>query len=280
MIATLALLAASCGRTSPPPPTPAPQSAAAPATGNATPTAAAVARGRELIEQLRTAAGGAALTKVRSFEIAGTSVMTGVRVPRRLTVIARFPAAFRLDEATATTGKTPGLHTAIGVMGDRGWMLGVALGGEGASKDVEVARRAYTRAARQTMAGFMAGVNAPWLIDTGRYTATDGGVVDAGPDQGALQINLDGPDGRVGRLILDPKTHLPRRLIEPPQPSGGGTAALTDIVYSYADFQTQSGVVMPQTIARHSGAITTTWTISRYGLNAPIPASRFTPRGR
>lgn len=259
---------------------PAPTPAATADDGAATPTAAAVARGRELIEQLRAAAGGAALTGMRSLEITGTSLMPSVRPPRRLSVIARFPTAFRMEESSTGATKAPGPRLAMGLSGDRAWMAGAILGGDGQSKDAAVAQRAYARAVRQTMAGLLAGINAPWLMDTGRYSATDGGVIDSGEDQGALQVILDGPDGRVGRLIIDPKSHLPRRLIEPPQPSGGGPAALSDIVYSYSDFQIQRGVAIPKTITRQNASVTTTWTLDKVVLNPPIPASRFTPRGR
>ena len=244
-----------------------------------TPTAAAVARGRELLATWKAAAGGDALTTFRSLELIGTSTMTGLRSPRRLTVAARYPNAFRLEEGP-TSPNVPALRVAIGVLNDSGWMVGAVLAGDGRSTDPAVSRRAYTRAARQTMAGVMVGMNIAWLTDTGRYTVSDAGVADTGPDAGAPQLWLDGPDGRVGRIVFDPTTHLPRRLVEPPQPGGGGTAALVETTFTYSDIGMQHGYPLPKTIVRTNGTTITTWTMTTFGVNAKLPASRFAPGGR
>ena len=277
-----AVLAAAC--TAPPPaantatrgPADSATKPAAEASATLTPTAAAVARGRELFALWKSAAGGEAVTALRSVEISGTSVMTGIKATRQLSIAARFPLAFRIEETPPT--KVGGLHLAMGLTGDTGWIAGASLLGDGSSPDPAAARRAYTRAVRQTMAGVMAGVNLSWLADTGKYTFTDGGVVDSGADQDALQLLIDGPDGRVGRLLLDPKTHLPRRLVEPPVPGGGGTAALADITYSYGDYITQGNVHVPTKIVRTNASAVTTWTLARFRLNPQIPATRFARR--
>jgi len=234
-----------------------------------------VAKGRDTVELVRAAAGGPALTALRSLEITGRSVMTGLKVPRQFNAIALFPLFYRQEEATETTGAVPGFHTTIGFDGTAGWMKGAALAGDGRSKDRNVAMKAYTRAARQTMAGFMAGIDTPWLLDTGRYTFTDAGTVDAGADKGAMQLLIDGPDGRVGKLLIDPGTHLPRRLIEAPLPGNGGNAAVTDTIYTYSDFQTQNGVQLPRTIVRDNTPTRTTWSIAKYTLNPKLTARRF-----
>ena len=245
-----------------------------------TPTAAAIAGGRDVIERLRAAGGGAALTALRSFDVTGTSLMSSLTAARQLKVRALFPQYYRQEEGPRPGVKGPAFHTTMGLTGDHGWLTGAQLGGDGRSPDRSLAERAYTRAARQAMAGFLAGVNAPWLIDTGRYTATSGGTVEAGVDRGALIVLLDGPDGRVGRLLIDPGTHLPRRLIEPPQPGGGGTAGIADIVFTYSDFQPQNGLQLPRTIVRETGPNRTVWSITKYTLNPRLTSRQFLPSRR
>jgi len=228
-----------------------------------------------MLERLRQAAGGPTLTALKSFEATGASTMTSIKVQRQLHMIARFPMSFRLDESAATGTTVPAARTIVGVDSDTGWMIGARLGGDGQSTDLAVAQRAYTRAARQTMAGLLAGISAPWLLDSGRYTFSDLGPVTAGDDRDAWQLQIDGPDGRVGRLLVDAHTHLPRRLIQPPQPGGGGTAAVADIVFTYSDFQPQGGLQLPRTVVRENGPNRTIWSITKYALNPKLPAHRF-----
>jgi len=233
-----------------------------------------------MMDRVRAAGGGPALTALRSFEATGTAAMTSVKVPRELKVSALFPQFYKQEESTPATMKGSPFHTTLGLEGDIGWLTGARLGGAGRSPNPDESRRAYTRAARQAMAGFLAGINAPWLVDTGRYTATDGGVIDAGPDRGALVLNIDGPDGRVGRLLIDPGTHLPRRLIEPPQAGGGGTAAVADIVFTYSDYQPQAGLQLPHTIVRENGRNRTVWSIKQYRVNPRLTPRLFSPTQR
>ena len=240
-----------------------------------TPTAAAIAAGRATLELVRTAAGGPVLTALRSFDASGTSAMTGLKAPRQLQILALFPQYFKIDEAPLPGYRGPMFHTTMGLENRGGWLTGANLGGDGKSRDPGVAKRALTRAARQSMTGVLAGINAPWLMDTGQFTMTDAGRVTAGDDRGALQVIIDGPDGRVGRLLVDPGTHLPRRLIQPPQPGGGGGAAVSEIVFTYSDFQAQDGVQLPHAIVRQVGETRTTWVIKKYVLNPKIPARRF-----
>ena len=245
-----------------------------------TPTAAAIASGRAIIERVRAAGGGPALTALRSVEATGTSRMTAVRAVRQLRIMALFPQFYRQEEAPqrGTIGRP--LHVTMGFQGEWGWMTGARLGGDGRSPNRAVAERAYTRAVRQAMAGFLAGVNAPWLVDTGKYTVTDAGTVEAGADRGALAVLIDGPDGRVGRILIDPGTHLPRRFIEPPQPGGGGAAAVADIVFTYSDYTPQAGLQLPHTIVRENGRNRTVWSITQYTLNPRLPPRLFSQTGR
>lgn len=282
-VVSIAFLGAACGGASkgePPAPAGAPSSAdgrgAAPAPAPAgTTTSDAIARGRQIIEQVRAAAGGGAVTAMRSFEATGTSNMSVLREPRTLKVRALFPSYYRQEEVPPPG--TKGLRTLIGMQTEEtGWILGAALAGEGRSSDPAVVQRAYTRAARQAMAGWLAGINAPWLVDSGKYTPVAGGTVEAGDDRHMLLVSLEGPDGRAGRLLVDPNTHLPRRFIEPPQAGTGGEAARNEINFSYADFRDVDGVQLPMSITRTVGRIRTLWSIDKYTVNPKLSPRDFT----
>jgi hypothetical protein len=157
-------------------------------------------------------------------------------------------------------------------------MLGARLGGDGRSPDPAVVQAAYNRAGSQAMAGFLAGVNAPWLIDTKQFTPVAAGLVDAGDDRGLAVVLLEGPMGRVGRLLIDPGTHLPRRFIEPPQAAVGGAAGRNELSFTYSDFKTVYGVQLPHTIVRKVGDIVTTWSIEKYEINPRLLPRDFTQR--
>jgi hypothetical protein len=273
-IALSALLTAACGRPAPDThvpassaPLPATSSAAAP--GAATPTSDAIARGKEIIERVRTAAGGAKLTAVRSIDARGTSAMTVVGT-RSLSIRAMFPALYRQEEIPSAPG---GLGIAIGLQSNGiGWMLGGRLGG---SNDPKVIQESYNRAGSQAMVGFLAGVSAPWLIDSAQFTPIGAGTVDSGDDRGLDIVTLEGPLGRAGRLLIDPGTHLPRRFIEPPQPGPGGAAGRNELNFTYSDFRSVDGVQLPHTIVRRVGETQTTWVIEKYTLNPKLSSRDF-----
>jgi len=132
-IALGALLAAGCGRPVADTPAPAPAPTAAPgasqtsAASPATATSDGVRRGKELIEAIRAAAGGAKLTAIRGIEADGTSMMSVVDGVRTLSVRAMFPEFYRQEEIPTKPG---GLGVAIGLgLGRMGWMLGARFGG-------------------------------------------------------------------------------------------------------------------------------------------------------
>ncbi len=274
-IALSALLTTACGRPSPDAHTPASRApasspaAAAPLPAE-TPTSDAIARGKAIIERVRAAAGGAKLTALRSLEATGTSTSSAVGM-RALTVRTMFPAFYRQEEIPTKPG---GLGIAIGAQDSKtGWLLGGRLGG---SNDMKVLQESYNRAASQAMAGFLAGVSAPWLVDSGQFTAVAGGKVDSGDDRDLLIVNLEGPLGRAGRLLIDPGTNLPRRFIEPPQPLPGGAAGSNELNFTYSDFRNEDGVQLPHTIVRRVGNSQTTWLIETYKLNPKLLPKAFT----
>jgi hypothetical protein len=159
-----------------------------------------------------------------------------------------------------------------------GWMLGARLGGSGLSSDVRAMQDAYNRAGSQAMAGFLAGVNAPWLVDSGKFTPLASGTVESGDDRSLIIVNLEGPLGRAGRLLIDPGTNLPRRFIEPPQPAPGGEAGRNELNFTYSDFRNVEGVQLPHTIIRRVGQVLTTWSITKYELNPKLRPVDFTKR--
>jgi hypothetical protein len=276
-IALSVLLGAACGR--PASDTPAPAASAAPFSatpsatpGPATPTSDAIAKGKEIIERVRAAAGGAKLTAMRSIEADGTSDMSAIG-RRGLSIRALFPSSYRQEEIPSAPG---GLGVAIGFQANGiGWMLGGRLGG---SNDPKVLQENYNRAASQAMAAFLAGVNAPWLIDSGQFTPVASGKGDTGDDRDLFIVALEGPLGRAGRLLIDPGTNLPRRFVEPPQPLPGGAAGRNELSFTYSDFRDVDGVQLPHTIVRRVGNSMTTWLITKYKLNPKIRPVEFTRR--
>jgi len=283
-IALSALIASACSRPVPdtpapstaPPQAPAPtaQSSAAPSSAS-TATSDAMQRGKEIIEKVRAAAGGPKLTAVRSIDAAGTSTMSGIRDPRTLSIRAMFPELYRQEEIPTGRG---GLGFVVGLGPERvGWILGARFNandkaGPRAMQDL------YDRAASQAMAGFLAGVNAPWLVDAGKFTPVSSGTVDSGDDRNLLIVNLEGPLGRAGRLLIDPGTNLPRRFVEPPQPGPGGEAGRNDLDFTYSDFRPVGGVQLPHTIVRRVGRVITTWMIEKYSINPKMKPADFTKR--
>lgn len=281
-IAALVLvLAAACGRL--PHSRNATPSTTPPGAGTAmprpatTPTAEAIARGRSIIEAARDAARGGSPLTVRGLRASGTSTLSVMKVPRHLLIDARFPDSYRQEEATAPGTPGGGFITIFGLDGGQGYLVGANLGGEGQASDLAVAQRARTRAARQTMAAFLAGVWPAWLVEAGTFTPTDAGTVTAGDDAGAAIVLVDGPDGRVGRLIVDPATHLARRLIQPPQPATGGQAAVSEVTVTFSDFRPVAGVALPHTIVRQLGPMRATWTIASWEINPTFRATDFEP---
>ncbi len=280
-IAMFALIAPGCSR--PVPDTRVPTANRAPsstapntAPTPATPTSDAIERGKDIIERVRTAAGGPTLTAMRSFIATGTSTMSVVSTARALKVRALFPGFYRQEEIPSGKG---GFAVAIGVEEEGlGWMLGARLGGDAKANDPKAVQAAYNRAGSQAMAGFLAGVNAPWLVDSGQFTPIAAGSVSQGDDRNLFIVNLEGPMGRAGRLLIDPGTNLPRRFIEPPQPGPGGEAGRNELNFTYSDFRAVDGIQLPHTIVRSVGTIQTTWLIDKYSLNPKIRPVEFTRR--
>ena len=280
-IALCALLAPACGRPAQDDPAPATRSSAT-TTAESTPTDNApgptpegLRRGKEVIERVRAAAGGPQLTALRSLEATGTSEMSVVAGTRTLSVRALYPGFYRQEEIPSTKGR---FAVALGIAQGMGWMIGAQISGDGRSNDAAAVQAAYNRAASQAMAGFLAGVNAPWLVDSGQFVPIASGKVDDGDDRDLVIVNLEGPHGRAGRLLIDPATNLPRRFIEPPQPGTGGEASRNELNFAYTDFRRIDGVLLPHTIVRRVGRIETRWSIASYTLNPPLRPVEFTKR--
>lgn len=159
-----------------------------------------------------------------------------------------------------------------------GWMLGARIGGGSRENDGKVLQATYNRSASQAMAAFLAGVNAPWLLDSGKFVAVASPVVAIREDRNPIVVTLEGPHGRAGRLLIDPTTHLPIRFIEPPQPGTAGEAGRNELDFSYNDYRLVDGVMLPHTIVRRVGRIQTTWAIAKYTLNPKLRPLEFTRR--
>ena len=117
------------------------------------------------------------------------------------------------------------------------------------------------------------------LLHIHLHTFTDGGVIDAGADRGAVMLQIEGPDGHAGRLLLDATTHLPHRLtIDRSVAAGTSTVGL---IITYSDYRDVSGVLLPHKILRETDTgITTTWSMAHYVVNGKISPQVFLPPRR
>jgi hypothetical protein len=224
------------------------------------------------------AAGGTAVTEVRTLRAIGVSFDPEDRGNRRLTVEAGHPSRYRQREGTiATSGARH--RTLIGFDGTTGWWAGnTFLGGDGLSRDPDVRAQAITRAARQNFINFVAGAMPWWLPDAG-VTVSSLGAISDGPNRGAAALDLAIDGTPVGRLLLDAETHLPRQLtvayLTDIRPEGG------EYVVSYHDYKDAGGgVLLPYRITRSTSAGgEVQWLVSAYTLNPALPADTFVRPG-
>lgn len=281
-IALCALIAPACGQPSSNTPAPAATRAIPPPapvtdlSSTSTPTADAVRRGKEIIERVRAAAGGPKLTALRSFAATGTSTMSAMPGIRTFSARALYPGFYRQEEIPTAKG---GLGVVIGIEDSGiGWMLGARIGGGSRENSGKILQETYNRSASQAMTALLAGVNAPWLLDSGKFVAVASPALSGGEDRSPIIVTLEGPHGRAGRLLIDPATHLPIRFIEPPQPGTAGEAGRNELDFVYNDYRRVDGVMLPHTIVRHVGRIQTTWAIAQYTINPKLKPLEFTRR--
>ncbi len=256
-------------------------------------TGASIKRATDTLEAYRSAAGGGAVSRVLSLEVIGASASSATGVTRSLHCLATFPGRYRQEEAPGSgqasalplrgatargrgpTGvMSPGAASPDVIFGlddDHGWMSGAKLAG---TRDAKSAAHEITVVARQSFVDFMAGVLPTWLLDGAHFTFTDEGVVDAGADRGAIILQIEGPDGHAGRLLIDPTTHLPHRLTVDRSLAEGASAV--GLIVTYSDYRDVSGVLLPHKMTRETDtAITTTWSIAHYVVNGKISPQAF-----
>lgn len=218
---------------------------------------------------------GPALAQVRGLRATGVVVDAAERTNRRLQIEAEAPARYRQRETSDRTGG-PGIRQLIGFNGTIGWRAGnTQLGGDGLSPDAAVRERVITAASRQNYVNFIAGVVPVWLQEAG-LTLTVVGTIPDGEDRGAVAINITHEGTELGRLVFDPKTHLPRRLVVPfmrsIRPEGG------EYRLAFSDHRDAGqGVRLPHLISREQNGATVQWIISAYQLNPGLPAGTFEP---
>lgn len=227
------------------------------------------------------AAGGDALLAVTGLRITGVSVDATLGSNRRLTIEAAPPAKYRQREASGQADPRQ-LRTLIGFDGTVGWWAGnTVLAGDGLSPDPAVRQRAFTDAGRQNFINSVAGILPLWLRDAG-ITFTELGVLQDGPDRGAPALAMTVDDRPAGRLVFDPDTHLPRRIVVPYQrhirPEGGEYSVE---FFDYRD--AGSGVLLPFRISREFRApgedapVWVQWLISAYQINPVFDPGTFLP---
>ncbi len=210
----------------------------------------------------------------RGLRATGLLVSPGERSNRRLVIQAERPNRFRLFEGPISP-ENRGILSVVVYDGTTGWRLGnTVLGGDGLSEDPETRERANTAAARQNYINTLAGLLPVWLSGEGGVTFTALGAIADGPDRGAPALALTADGAPAGRLIFDPDTHLPRRLIVPYQvhirPEGG------EYTMTYSDYREVEGVRLPFRVAREGPSDQTTrWNFSAYVLNPTFEAGTF-----
>ncbi len=257
--------AAGCG--APPPPAGTPVPAAAAATANWT-------------DAYRQAAGAPAVAALKTFRFTGIVINPADSANRRIEVDASAPALFRQAESPMDPAGRPQVLR-VGYDGAEGWWSGnTMLGGDGLSPDPDTRRRAIRTAARQNYVNVVAGAMPLWLIDAG-LTLTVVGEIQDGEDRGALAIEITAGTDRLGRLIIDPATHLPRRLVVPYhrhiRPNGG------EYTLSYQDYRPVDGLLLPHGITRRDpeqGRADIVWTVRAWQVNPPLPDETFRPPAR
>lgn len=250
----------------------------APPPASSTSSPASPVDGSAVWEQYRTAAGGAALSAVRSFRATGMTVNPTEGANRRLLIEAEAPTKYRQRETSERrTGR--GIRLLIGYDGRIGWRAGnTQLAGDGLSEDAAVRDRAITAASRQNYINFIAGAFPVWLQDAG-LTLTPIGAIPDGEDRGAIAVTIAHEGTSLGRLVFDEKTHLPRRLVVPYlrsiRPNGG------EYRVSFHEYRDAGqGVQLPHRLSREQDGITVQWIIRAYQLNPGFSAGTFEPPPR
>jgi len=233
----------------------------------------------------RQAAGGAALDAITSLRATGISIDPALGGNRRLVIEVARPTRYRHRESPLEGTPGPRVRTLVGYDGTLGWRAGnTILAGDGLSPDPDVRQAAITAAARQNYLNTLAGLLPLWLLDNG-ITLTPIGPMQDGEDRGALVFALHDADTRIGRLLLDADTHLPRRLVVAYQrhirPDGG------EYTISFHDYKPVAGALLPHRVTREQVGATTTspptsvqWVIRTYEINPALAEEIFAPPAR
>jgi hypothetical protein len=245
------------------------------------PPATAVTAGTDVWAAYRRAAGGDALTRIRTIRATGFAVDPTEKGNRRLVIEAGAPARYRQRE-TPTSARGSNIRTLVGFDGTTGWWAGnTILGGEAMSEDAALRQRAITAAGQQAYINVMSGLMPLWLQDAG-LTFTTIGTIPDGEDRGDTAVTIAADGTAVGRLVLDADTHLPRRIVVPYlrsiRPEGGEYTMSFDEYRDVGD-----GVLLPHRISRTKSAVSKlliNWVIRSYQINPELPATTFDPPKR
>lgn len=245
---------------------------------NATPAAASAPADDALSAVLaayQRAAGGAAVARVQGLRATGITYTDADRSNQRLVIQAATAGRFRLYESPVD-GAGRQTVTMIGLDGANGWRAGnTVLAGDAQSGDPAVRERAITRAARQNYINAVSGMLPLLLRTDGRITLALAPPAADGPDRGAPVIAISSADGPAGRLVFDPGTSLPAKLIAPYQRDirkQGGEYTLT-----FSDFRAVDGVKVPFRVTRSSDTGQKThWSFRAYVVNPDFAPGTFT----
>jgi len=296
-------------------PAPAAQTAPAAAAAPAAP-AAPDPKAQDVLKQARAALGGeAALAKVQSLTVTGSSRRTfGEReVTADVTLDALFPDKYKRTEDVGIQGG-PSFTRVSAVNGsevwddstNRGGGGGFRFGGPGgqggqgapAGRQVtEEDRQRFRQMQERRMKGEFARYALIWLLKTDA-AVTYGGVAEA-PDGKADVLDVKPVDAPEMKLFVDQASHKPLMLTyeglmprvafnrngQRPTPEeiekmrNTPPQQVTFEVH-FTDYKKVDGVLLPHTITQGTnGTVNEEFTIEKYKLNAPLKPEQFVKKG-
>jgi hypothetical protein len=218
---------------------------------------------------LLTALGGdAAVSRLKSLTIDGSYLSTagGGRHTATFRILVLFPDRFQISERMSAPDGQPA-EKAMTLDGNVGWFGGrmrAAASGTSADEAMRVAARTeYLRTISLVL---------PVAPTGGLLTMSETASLLPGFPRGRT-LDVGGPDGPVGQLVLDAQSHLPAELRFQRASLIGGTS---ESVWRASDHRPVSGLMLPFRMTKGSaGTVVQTWTVLRYAVNAPLDIAQF-----
>lgn len=212
--------------------------------------------------------GDAVVSRLKSLTIDGSYLQEsgGGRATSTFRILMLFPDRFQMSERKSAPDGQP-IETTMTLDGNVGWFGGrlrAAASGTSAEEAMRVAaRREYLRTISLVL---------PVAPSGGLLTISEPASPPPGFPRGRT-LDVSGPDGPVGRLVLDALSHLPAELRFQ---STGLIGGPSESVWRASDHRRVSGVMLPYRVTKGSaGKVIQTWSVLRYAVNAPLDSAQF-----